>query len=198
MITFDDGFRNFYYHAMPVLDACGFKATIFPVAGFLAKRSSWDVGAGEIHLTKGELRAIAAAGHEIGSHTLTHANLPYLSGPELDRELRDSKNRLEDIIGTPVTSISFPHGFWNKDIWKRARDLGYERGTIYRNHHMAGNGLLPVLGAYRFDSPSDLFARVSQRYPLSLSCACARIMAHFSKGTPVWKFRRKYNHIPQF
>jgi peptidoglycan/xylan/chitin deacetylase (PgdA/CDA1 family) len=191
VITFDDGFRNFYRHAFPVLQEFGFPVSLFIVPGYCGKKATWDVFNGEEHLTINEIREIAAAGNEIGSHTVTHANLTWLSRKDLLSELGDSKKTIEDWTGIPVTSLSFPYGSWNERVWDTARECGYASATLYRNHRSVQNGLLPVHGVYLFDSPADIISRLRPS-PFSIAIACARVMSHFSKGTPVWKFRKNY------
>ncbi|MDR2692652.1 MAG: polysaccharide deacetylase family protein, partial [Chitinispirillales bacterium] len=78
-ITFDDGLCSFYDGAFPMLEECGVKSTVFQVAGFVGKKGDWDVIGKKRHLTAGMLREIAGHGHEIGSHSLTHANLVWLN-----------------------------------------------------------------------------------------------------------------------
>ena len=196
-LTFDDGCRSFFTHALPVLDRFHFKTTVFPVAGYIGKTSSWDVLPQFPHLSIQEIREISGLGHEIGSHGLTHSNLTYLGTSELKKELSDSKNILEDITGKKVTSLSFPFGSWNKRVWECAQETGYLRGTIYRQHRNLRPGLVPVYGVYRFDSPEFILARVAPAPPFSFSIACARIMSHFAKGAPLWKFEKNYLLFPR-
>jgi peptidoglycan/xylan/chitin deacetylase (PgdA/CDA1 family) len=197
LITFDDGFHNFYTQALPVLEMCGFKATLFPVAGFLGRTSTWDVLPPFKHLSSGELRAISGLGHEIGSHTMTHADCTFLDAKNLAAELRDSKHLLEDIIARPVTSISFPFGSWNRRVWAAALEAGYSRATIYRGHHHESPCLFPVCGVYRFDTPESVLARIRPFFPLSLSLTLATLMRQFARGAPLWKFRKEYDVVPQ-
>lgn len=196
VITFDDGFTDFYEHALPLLEKKRMKSTIFPVAGHIGKMSTWDVMAKAKHLTAPMIREIAEKGHEIGSHTLTHANLPWLRSKQLRKELQDSKSILEDITGTEVRSISFPFGSWDKRVWETAKEVGYRYGTVYRNHSKAPPELLPVLGVYRFDSAEDILARVTYGKSPSVSRTLALIMSHFSKGSPIYKFRKEYDLFP--
>jgi peptidoglycan/xylan/chitin deacetylase (PgdA/CDA1 family) len=149
------------------------------------------------HMSASMLREIASSGHEIGSHSLTHANLVWLDDAELAKELRDSKAILEEITGTAVKSLSFPFGSWNKRVWEAAKSAGYEYATAYRGHKRAAAlpEILPVMGVYRFDSAVDIawrFLTTDKSAAARCSRMTARIMSHFSKGTPVWKFRREY------
>jgi peptidoglycan/xylan/chitin deacetylase (PgdA/CDA1 family) len=192
LLTFDDGCRSFFTQVLPLLEELKIKATIFPVAGYIGKLSSWDIIPLFAHLTKSEIREISDLGHEIGSHGQTHADLSYLSANDLSAELNDSKKILEDITGKEVTALSFPYGSWNTRVWKRAQETGYRNGTIYRNNQQSIPGLFPVFGVYNFDTPPTILSRVAPKHPLSLSVSCARIMSHFAKGAPLWKFDKKY------
>ena len=194
-ITFDDGLLSFYDNAWPLLEEKGIKSTIFPVAGLVGKTGDWDVMGKTHHMTAPMLREIASSGHEIGSHSLTHANLVWLGDDELMKELHDSKSILEDTTGSPVKSLSFPFGSWNRRVWEAAKSAGYEYAAAYRGHRRTHPGILPVMGVYRFDSVNDIIDRISPS-PLSLSKTVALIMSHFSKGTPIVKFRKEYVRFP--
>jgi len=220
-ITFDDGLRSFYDNAYPMLEERGIKSTLFPVAGLIGKTGDWDVVGKTQHITAAMLREIAESGHEIGSHSLTHANLVWLNDGELLKELRDSKSILEDVTGTAVRSLSFPFGSWNRRVWNAAKSAGYENATAYRNHRRAPPEFLPVFGVYRFDSAADAVNRAvdvaalessaststaSSPVPAALSIqslssmtskAFASLMSHFCKGTPLVKFRKTYRLFPQ-
>ncbi len=196
VITFDDGFHNFYSNAFPVLESYSVKATVFPVAGYIGESSAWDVLPRQEHLGKSHLREIAERGHEIGSHSMTHADLTKLGMSDLERELRDSKMLLEDIIGKPVTSLSFPFGFWNKRVWETAQGFGYTQAAVCRFRGRLESGLVPVLGVYSYDSVQDAIDKVYARKTVSHSIARCNIMSHFAKGTPLWKFRENYLLFP--
>lgn len=196
LLTFDDGCRSFYTHVLPILEELKIKTTIFPVAGYFGKSSTWDIMPAFLHLTKAELREISSCGHEIGSHGMTHADLTFLGASDLSAELNDSKKILEDITGKIVPSISFPYGSWNKRVWENAQVAGYRHGTIYRNHRAALPGLFPVYGVYSFDTPITVISRITARQPRSVSVACAKMMSHFAKGAPLWKFDKKYRISP--
>jgi len=191
-MTFDDGFESFYALALPILERYKFAITIFPVAGYLGKRSTWDTLPPQVHLTKEHVREIAACGHEIGSHTMTHANLTLLSDADLADELVHSKLLLEDVTGKPVTSISFPFGQWNKRVWSAAQKAGYSSATSYAYRAISEPGIVPLWGIYSFDSVQEVIERsvLSRRFSNAVARGC--IMPHFAKGTPLWKFRSNY------
>jgi len=116
-ITFDDGCETDFTEAAPLLRERGFGATFFVIAGQVGRRG---------HLGAGQLRALAAAGFEIGSHSLTHRMLTALAPDELDRELAGSRARLEDSVGARVAHLSCPHGRWSRAIAAAAVRAGYE------------------------------------------------------------------------
>ena len=193
MLTFDDGFQSVATIAAPVLQRYNLKATVFCLGNHFGTLSQWDIFSGNTHLTKQEIRTLFTMGHEIGSHSLTHAYLPFLDTKSVRTELADSKNMLEDIIGSAVTSLSFPYGGWTPAIWEIAQETGYTAATLYRGHSRAGRGLFPVYGVYQYDTPEDMLSKCTDRASFSLLRARSRMMAHFARGTPVWKYRRAYH-----
>ncbi len=83
---------------------------------------------GSLQITTGEIRELFGAGHEIGSHTLSHKVLITLPPEAVEPELEESKARLEDIIGAPVGALSYPLGYRNARIVDVARRAGYSVG----------------------------------------------------------------------
>jgi peptidoglycan/xylan/chitin deacetylase (PgdA/CDA1 family) len=197
LLTFDDGCRSFFTHALPILETLNMKVTLYPVAGYLGRPSTWDVLPAFSHLSRAEVREISALGHEIGSHGMTHADLVFLNRRDLSEELNGSKKLLEDVTGKQVVSFSFPYGSWNRRVWDLAREAGYECGAIYRRHRHAPAGLFPVFGVYGIDTPQTVIPRIMPHGPLSVSVAMARMISHFAKGAPVWKFDKKYRVGPK-
>jgi hypothetical protein len=193
LLTFDDGLADFYSIALPALTRCALRATVFPVVAFTGGTTAADVFGRQQHLSTAQLRQVASLGHEIGSHTMTHADLTLLAPAALVRELADSKHALEDALGSAVTSLSFPYGRWNPLVWERAREIGYTAATVYGcTTHLPG--LIPVLGAYAFDSVDDLCRRLAA--PRGVAAARADVMPHFARGTPLWHFRPCYRLQP--
>ena len=109
VLTFDDGFRNFYTEAFPVLQKSGFTATVFVPTAFIgtARRSFH----GTECLTWGEVRELRDGGIQFGSHTVTHPRLTKLSRKEIEHELRDSKKELQQRLGQPITTFAYPFAF---------------------------------------------------------------------------------------
>lgn len=79
-----------------------------------------------------QVRALAAEGHEIGSHTMSHAILLRQCQPDLDYELAGSRARLEDILGRPVRSFAFPNGDFDDQSLAAVPRAGYETAVTTR------------------------------------------------------------------
>ncbi len=197
-LIFDDGFENFYLNALPLFDRYAMKASIFPVAGSLDSCSQWDTYKPQKQLTKKQVRFLADAGHEIGSHTLSHPDLVLLSDKELNRELSESKKILEDSTCKPVTSLSFPFGSWNKRVWNCAQECGYKVAVAYRKHRQVKPPIIPAKGVYAFDTVEDIIEKIERKQRFANALTRSIIMPNFAKGTPVWKFRKTYNIFNYF
>jgi peptidoglycan/xylan/chitin deacetylase (PgdA/CDA1 family) len=114
VLTFDDAYRNFGEAGRPVLGSVGFSATVFAVAGRCGQTNDWPGQLARVPrlplLSAAELRDLAGAGFEIGSHGLTHAALDGLSAPDAVREVLGSKRALEDVLGHAVQVLAYPYG----------------------------------------------------------------------------------------
>lgn len=112
LVTFDDAYQDFREFAWPILESLRIPATLFVIADAIGGWNDWDDIAPRRHrhLTAQELRQLHSAGVRIGSHTCSHRPLVRLSDSELESEMRDSRHRLEDLIGGAVTSLAYPGG----------------------------------------------------------------------------------------
>lgn len=105
VITFDDGFKNNYTEALPVLRGCGFTCTIFVATDFVGKRCPWErdssiVGLPMLSWT--EIREMRDLGIDFGSHGCSHAHLIQLSKKEISRELLLSKSIMDAEVDKPI------------------------------------------------------------------------------------------------
>jgi peptidoglycan/xylan/chitin deacetylase (PgdA/CDA1 family) len=120
-LTFDDGRASNVATVLPVLEKHDLPSTQFCATGLLGR---------EGHLTLEDLRAFSRAGHEIGGHTVSHRDLTALSGAELERELRGSKQILERELGITVTSFASPYGLYDERVLDVVRrHYGSHRGV---------------------------------------------------------------------
>ncbi|MGB8354466.1 MAG: polysaccharide deacetylase family protein [Chthoniobacteraceae bacterium] len=129
VITFDDGFENAFRNSLKPLSENGFQATQYIVTGMLGGRNEWDIARGEVPerlMDAAQVREWIAAGHEIGAHGMTHANLCEIPAAEAREEIVASKKKLEDTFGVPIEHFCYPYGKWNE----RVRDLVAEAGYL--------------------------------------------------------------------
>ncbi len=119
VITFDDGFKNFYYIAYPMLKEYGFTATVFLVPGYCGKNNQWDGQPKEIPILDlldwEEIREMANKGIDFGAHSMTHEVLTKLSLEEARREIVKSKSAIQEHLNQDVTIFSYPYGIANKE-----------------------------------------------------------------------------------
>lgn len=119
-LTFDDGFQNFYTTAFPILEQCGFKATVFLVTDFCGKTNDWADNPPQLPPSKllswREIKELNRCGIEFGAHTRTHPYLTRISATEATREIVESKAMIEDSLGTAATSFAYPYGRFNRSV----------------------------------------------------------------------------------
>ena len=157
-ITFDDGYRDFYTDALPVLKQCGFTATLFLATDRIRNTPARIEGAD--YLTWSDVRELHAEGIYFGSHTVTHPDLRSLGPDQLEYELGRSKEIIEDFLGTAIESFSHTFGFpeEDKDYARYLADvlcnLGYDHGVstiLGRASRKSNRFFLPRLPVNSFD-----------------------------------------------
>ena len=139
-VTFDDAFRNIG-PVLAELRGLGVPVTVFACTD-LADSGVLSVPELERARTEhpeafevmgwDELRALADDGVTIGSHTCSHPRLTTLADSELDRELRESKERLEDGLGRPCGLLAYPYGDRDERVQAAASRAGYEAAFALR------------------------------------------------------------------
>jgi len=136
VLTFDDGFRDFYKEAFPVLQNYRFPATMFlPTAYIDNKRLRFK---GKECLSWEEVRELRSKGVIFGSHTVNHPILNTLKKAQIEFELKHSKKQIEDEIGETIECFSYPFAFpeEDKEFIKSLRSMlkqwGYKYGVSTR------------------------------------------------------------------
>lgn len=116
-LTFDDGYRDFYTDAYPVLRETGVRGTVFVISGFLNYQN---------YMTDDQLKEVAGSGIvEVGAHTISHLELTSIPPENADSEIVGSKDFLETKLGMKVESFSYPYGRFNENIIQMVKDAGY-------------------------------------------------------------------------
>lgn len=127
-ITFDDAYESVFIHALPILCRLEMRATIFAVSGLVGKTNRWDELKGDVServMGAAQIREAESYGVEIGSHSLSHADLLQCSEEQAEEEIRCSKRILEQITGKRVDWFSYPYGSHDERIRSIVRKAGY-------------------------------------------------------------------------
>ena len=128
VLTFDDGYADFYTKALPALKRHGFVATLYIPTAFVGGTSLWvqDMGEGSRPLlTWEQLAEISASGIECGAHTHTHRPLDMLPPSVARDEIVHSKELLEEHLGQQVSSFAYPYGYYSARVRQIVRAAGY-------------------------------------------------------------------------
>ncbi|MGC8633827.1 MAG: polysaccharide deacetylase family protein [Candidatus Limnocylindrales bacterium] len=104
-ISIDDGWNDGYTYALPILQRYGFHATYYVIAG--------RVGVWKNVLSPAQLRALVAAGMEIGDHTLNHRQLPSLSAAQMHVQVATAARLLAGFVGQRPATFAYPSGRYN-------------------------------------------------------------------------------------
>ncbi len=123
-LTFDDALRSTYLNGLPLLQKYGLLSTQYMLSGYTTDPN---------YMTPAMMKAFADAGHEIGSHTVTHSSLIDLSVAQIQQELSQSQSDLLTITGQKPTDFATPHGEYN------AESIAYIK-QYYRSHRSVDVG----------------------------------------------------------
>jgi peptidoglycan/xylan/chitin deacetylase (PgdA/CDA1 family) len=123
ILSFDDGYSDFYTTALPVLRAHDFSAVAYVVSGFIGRPG---------YMSAAQVLEADRSGIEIGAHTVDHADLAKQSPDGLRYQLTASKAALEQLVGHPVLSLCYPSGRFNPTVAAAAENAGYLDATTTR------------------------------------------------------------------
>jgi len=139
MITFDDGYMDFYETAWPILVRYGFTAHNFIVTERVGGVADWDAYLGQPAplMDWREIAELAGQGATFGSHLATHRPATGLRSEDLLREAASSRLKLEKILGTPVTTVATPFGESSELVELVLEQAGY-------THHFGSHSNRPA------------------------------------------------------
>ncbi len=156
-ITFDDAYESVVHEAVPRLAQFGWPATVYVVTSCIGGTNSWDDQAPPTTLLDASaLRALGAAGFEIGSHSRLHRRIRGLDERSATSELAGSRQDLENAVASSVESFAFPYGTHDQLALDRVQRAGYRaactlkrwsntrRSNPMRMGRMSVGGALPA------------------------------------------------------
>jgi len=121
VLTFDDGYRDFYTDVFPILSFYKIKATVFIVSEFLNHSNN---------LTDAQVKELVESGLvEVGGHTYNHASLTGLTSEQAAKEIYNDKRNLEDKFGVKVSSFAYPYGVFDQQTIDLVKQAGYDQAV---------------------------------------------------------------------
>jgi peptidoglycan/xylan/chitin deacetylase (PgdA/CDA1 family) len=165
ILTFDDGYEDAWSVVLPALRARGMRGAFFVVTSLVGADASHRVvreedGAIRRYLVWPEVRALAAAGMEIGSHGARHLRLADLGREQVLGELRRSKESLDAALGSPVEVLAYPYNSVRRWIVPLAREAGYRAAVAGGAHGNADRFMLYRMGVYRGTTAEQIVAQL--------------------------------------
>lgn len=170
-VTFDDGFVSVFEHAWPVVRDLRLPITVFLVAGTLTgpgRPVDWvdDPPATPLRtMTLAQALEMQDGGAVIGSHSYAHANLTELSDEGCVRDLRESRELLSELFGTPVDLLAYPRGLNDARVRRCAARAGYRAAfTLPEAQEPVDRFGVPRVGIYRGNRIGHLALKSSRPY----------------------------------
>lgn len=150
VLTFDDGDRDQYLNAVPVMKKYGYTGTFYIITN--------DVGAGNGFVTWDMLKEMVKDGMDIEDHTVHHPNLAALDETQTEMELGKSKTVLENKLGITVKHLAYPGGAFSKLTIEVAKKLGYLSAVTVNHTQYHSKDLSPYkIGRMHIDSDMESF-----------------------------------------
>lgn len=183
-VTFDDGLRSILSIAGR-LAADNIPATVFLLAGRIGGDNRWPGQPAAIPparlLDRAEVADLAAAGLRFGSHGLDHARMDRLDPDALDRELAESRDRVEQVTGQACRLLAYPYGATGPGVIRAAR-RHYDAAVTTRLAYASARDdvhALPRLDAFYLRSAGSVARLASGRWGGRLA---ARRVARAARG----------------
>lgn len=189
-ITFDDGYRHLVKTLPPLIEEFQFTPTIFIPTGHVGRNNSWDYSyafRNDPHLDRDEIQYLASLGVSFGSHGHSHVELTRCDNRRLKAELERSRRILEEIVGNPVTTISYPFGRVDQRVVGAALAAGYEIGFTMCFPTGSDTPLaLGRFGVWCVDSVRSVRRKLGQGWLQQLERGKAQVITGLSAGTGLW------------
>ena len=169
MITFDDGYEDFYTSAQPILTKYGLTATVFVLAGYIGKLNTWDVRLRlkqSRHLNSIQIQTLFGKGFGIACHGMQHCFLTRCNEANTKVELWESKAILENLLHHPVHSFAYPYGCVNPKVAEQVKSAGYRIAfSLKPNKAISSESIYryPRIAVYRCDTLSTFQAKLGLR-----------------------------------
>ncbi|MGH9685831.1 MAG: polysaccharide deacetylase family protein [Candidatus Acidiferrales bacterium] len=188
VLTFDDGYQDFYSDAVPVLRRWGFPATVFLATAYCGRTNSWPGQPRWVDekplLTWGQIEELARMGFQFGSHSATHPDMTRVSEAEAEAEIVESKYEIGVHTGAAAAFFCYPYGRWGN----QARDI------VSRHFRGACSTVADTVG-----STADPFVlpRVETHYLRNTACFRSLFTRRFSVYIDMRRAIRRLRQQPE-
>lgn len=163
-LTFDDGYTDFLQYAAPVLARHGMTGTLYVVAGRLGGHNTWDSGPRLDLVDADQVRRVAAIGHEVGSHTLTHVRLAGADRTTVTREVAGSRAVLQDVLQADVPGFCYPWGSFDTAAAEAVRVAGYDHACVTGDYSPGDRFTVPRCYVAPRDGIAHLLAKLTRHH----------------------------------
>jgi peptidoglycan/xylan/chitin deacetylase (PgdA/CDA1 family) len=179
VLTFDDGFKNVYEKAFPILSELGFTATVFLVTDLMNQTISWEIterirncGVHRFQLLSWrQVEEMHRHGFSFGSHSSRHRPLTRLNSNSNRKDIERSKRSIEDKLGVPCRLFCYPYGQVNESLKLTVQQAGFEGAVTTkfgRNKAGADPYTLRRIGSAHFTNSAVFKAAIYGTYGWNL------------------------------
>ena len=151
IFSFDDGYKDNFIKAFPVLKEFGYTAIFYIPHAPIGKQDMYPRDIMESnHLEHNQImdwqnvENMYKAGMEIGSHTLTHKDLTQMNDVQAKKEIIESKTKIEEKLGAPITSFCYPGGYFHEKHIDWVKEAGYLSACTTETGYYNGESLFKI------------------------------------------------------